>query len=108
MLYFSAGRAEVQHFNHLLNENYVPSGENLVEGSVRERERENDTAQVPQAEKDGAFMPDGDVSITECILCCYLSWMSICPWAKQVAKRVHCCKYNIAFNNWFAFLFLDT
>ena len=44
MLYFSAGRAEVQHFNHLLNENYVPSGENLVEGSVRERERENDSA----------------------------------------------------------------
>lgn len=39
MLYFSARRAEVQHFNHLLNENYVPSGENLVEGSVRERDK---------------------------------------------------------------------
>lgn len=77
-----------------------------MEGSVRERERENGTAQVPQAEKGGAFMQ------MVMFLSLSISYAVIFPGCPYVLGQNKCLKeyivVHITFNDWFEFLFLDT
>ena len=91
---FFLQRAEAQSFYQLLNENCDPSDEGPVEGSVREGRIITCRAQVPQAE-DGAFLPEGDISVTG-LIPRQLSFLDVhMTWTKQVARRVHYFNYNI-------------